>query len=84
MLRELQALALVVRAQIRAIQHRGPFRHPFVDQPPDCLAVVEREGGFFRLLDVSVPFHCALMDPIEPAFREGARALVSRAPDVPF
>jgi acyl transferase domain-containing protein/NADPH:quinone reductase-like Zn-dependent oxidoreductase/surfactin synthase thioesterase subunit/NAD(P)-dependent dehydrogenase (short-subunit alcohol dehydrogenase family)/acyl carrier protein len=47
-------------------------------------AVLGSKHVFYRRLNVSVPFHCFLMSPIEPAFREGLRS-ISLSPEVrPF
>lgn len=39
---------------------------------------------FFRRLDVSVPFHCRLMDPAEALFREGMGKVETAPSRVPF
>lgn len=44
----------------------------------------EREGIFARLLNVSVPFHSFLMDPIEEAFRTGLGRVAPKTGRVPF
>lgn len=45
---------------------------------------LERKQTFCRRLDISVPFHCYLMDPIETAFKSGLGAITSRPAEVPF
>ena len=45
MLGELQALALVVRAGVAAVEDLRALGHALVDEAADDLAVVEREGG---------------------------------------
>ncbi|HEU4405132.1 MAG TPA: SDR family NAD(P)-dependent oxidoreductase [Polyangiaceae bacterium] len=45
---------------------------------------LEAEGKFFRLLDVGVPFHCRLMDPIEREFRELLGEVATAEGRVPF
>ena len=41
-------------------------------------------GTFFRRLEVSVPFHCALMDPCEAPFREALGEVERGATRLPF
>src|SRR5947207_80251 len=48
MLRELQALGLVVRADAFAVKLAGPRQHPLIDQAPDGLAVLEDERHLAR------------------------------------
>ena len=43
MLRQLQALRLVVRFQIRAVERLGARQHALIDQPADHLPVLEDE-----------------------------------------
>lgn len=47
-------------------------------------AALEREKVFCRKLDVSVPFHCRLMDRIEDDFRRCLGAVVSSRPSIPL
>ena len=46
----------------------------------DC----EKRGVFARKLNVSVPFHCYLMNPIEAVFRESMGKLSPRQGRIPF
>src|SRR5690348_942562 len=48
MLRQLQRLALVVRAEAGAIEDPGPFGHAFIDEATDDLAVLEDERHLAR------------------------------------
>ncbi len=43
---------------------------------------LEESDAFVRRLDVSVPFHCHLMDPIESAFRAGLGEVRSSQPSI--
>ena len=46
MLGELEALTLVVRFEIRTVEHARALRHPLVDEAAHDLAVLQHEGGF--------------------------------------
>src|SRR5262249_58741609 len=48
MLRQLEPLRLVVRADALAVERVGSLRHLLVDEPTDDLAVLEDEGHFAR------------------------------------
>lgn len=48
------------------------------------VAELEAKGTFCRRLDISVPFHCYLMDDIESEFRAGLQSVTSGAPRIPF
>ena len=45
---------------------------------------LEARGVFFRRLEVSVPFHCFLMDPLEEELRRGLARVAARAGGLPF
>lgn len=46
MLGQFQALCLIVRAEICAVERLRPLQHVLVDQPSDDLAVIEDERHF--------------------------------------
>src|SRR5437867_9836294 len=48
MLRELEALGLVIRADALAVELGGARQHFFVHQAPDCLGVLEDERHLAR------------------------------------
>ncbi|HBP23166.1 MAG TPA: hypothetical protein DEA08_36010, partial [Planctomycetes bacterium] len=50
----------------------------------EALAARLEEGTFARRLEVSVPFHCALMDPVEAPFREALGEVERAATRLPF
>ncbi len=52
------------------------------DAIEDLWARLQLTDTFVRKLDVSVPFHCYLMDPIEDAFIEGLGQVESSAPQL--
>lgn len=71
-----EALELVAKhaGEVEVAAYNGPRAvtiagtHAAVDA---IVADATRREVFSKKLDVSVPFHCQLMDPIEPAFRRG-------------
>lgn len=52
--------------------------------PEDSSLPEVAPGTFFRRLDVSVPFHCRLMDPAESLFREAMGQVETSPGQVPF
>ncbi len=70
-----QARALVAtRDDVEIAAYNGPAAITLAgshDAIEDLWARLQLTDTFVRKLDVSVPFHCYLMDPIEEAFLEG-------------
>ncbi|MBL4846113.1 MAG: type I polyketide synthase [Planctomycetes bacterium] len=82
---ETQPLADEFGLELAAIN--GPSAVTLAGTHEAVAALGERlaEGAtFFRVLDVSVPFHCRLMDVAEAPFRESLGTLSTAAPRVPF
>jgi len=55
-----------------------------IESPQDASLPQAAPGTFFRRLDVSVPFHCRLMDPAESLFREALGEVETSPATVPF
>lgn len=55
-----------------------------LESPEDSSLPEVKPGTFFRRLDVSVPFHCRLMDPAEALFREAMGEVETAPGRVPF
>ena len=73
------------RTDIEIAAYNGPRAltlagsHAAVDE---LCAQLQRTDTFVRRLDVSVPFHCFLMDPIAAPFRTGLGVVDDRAPAI--
>src|SRR6266852_619164 len=71
MLRELEPLRLVVRAEALAVERCGPLQHSFIDQAADNLSVLQNEGYFARAYFENRPCTApAGRDMAEPGIEE--------------
>jgi acyl transferase domain-containing protein/NADPH:quinone reductase-like Zn-dependent oxidoreductase/surfactin synthase thioesterase subunit len=83
---EVQRLLAPYRGAVEIAALNGPSSITVAGTRPEVEALVtavEASGVFCRRLNVSVPFHCRLMDPIEPDFRralEGVQATEGHTP----
>ncbi len=84
---EARALASKHPGEVEVAAVNGPTAITIAGEHRAVSAIVtelEARGTFCRRLDVSVPFHCYLMDGIEEDFRSGLGPVESRPARVPF
>jgi acyl transferase domain-containing protein/surfactin synthase thioesterase subunit/NADP-dependent 3-hydroxy acid dehydrogenase YdfG/aryl carrier-like protein len=84
--RDAQAL-LGARRDIEIAAFNGPSSLTLAgshEAADEILAELEERGTFVRRLDVSVPFHCHLMDPIETDFRARLGSVTTTLSSLPF
>ena len=45
---------------------------------------LEKEGIFYRILDIDIPFHCSIMEELETNFKTGLKSTENKNADTPF
>jgi acyl transferase domain-containing protein/NADPH:quinone reductase-like Zn-dependent oxidoreductase/surfactin synthase thioesterase subunit/NAD(P)-dependent dehydrogenase (short-subunit alcohol dehydrogenase family) len=84
---EVSALLLPLKGAVEIAAINGPKAITVAGTTPDVEGLVrtlEAKNVFCRRLNVSVPFHCRLMDPIEQDFRRNLSKVAAREGALPF
>jgi len=48
------------------------------------LSMLEKEGVFYRVLDIDIPFHCNIMEELESSFKNGLKEVNCNNTDISF
>jgi polyketide synthase 12 len=84
---EARALSAKYPGEVEIAAVNGPTAITIAGAHEAVAAIVkelETRGTFCRRLDISVPFHCYLMDGIEADFRAGLGPVASKPARIPF